>query len=102
MLNIPLGIKRKMLEWLWHVIRMDQTREAKNNLKVSQKVEDKWADPDVDGWEMKKMTYESWRLKTNGREEWFINSFLVSHSKRLKAKHYIFFEVGEKGHLHTL
>jgi hypothetical protein len=31
--DTPLDIKRRMLEWLGHVIRMDQTREAKNNFE---------------------------------------------------------------------
>jgi hypothetical protein len=38
---------------------MAQTRVGKNNLKVSEKVEEKWEDPDRDSWKMYKIISES-------------------------------------------
>jgi hypothetical protein len=46
---LMVGTKRKSLEWLGHVLRMDESRLAKRILKVSQKEEEEWEGPDVGG-----------------------------------------------------
>jgi hypothetical protein len=43
-----VAIKRKILEWLGHVIIMDQRKVARNILKVKQDVDKKWKGLDMD------------------------------------------------------
>jgi hypothetical protein len=48
-----MNVKNKMLEWMVHVIRMNEMRE------VILRVQQKWEGPVRDWWKMLGMSYES-------------------------------------------
>jgi len=43
------------------MIRMEETKVAKKICKASQKAEEKWKDPNWDGWRMQRMIYKRWK-----------------------------------------
>jgi hypothetical protein len=52
-------VKTKRLEWVGHVIRMKQTRVAKNIFGSDRELQQKWEGPDRDWWKRQVMIYES-------------------------------------------
>jgi hypothetical protein len=85
--DLVVDIKMKRLEWLGHVIRMDQRRFVKkvfdSKPEGRRKVDRprlRWLD-DVENY-LRVMKIKRWRKKAQNREEW---AFVIKEAKVLKG-----------------
>ena len=68
-LDMTSDIKKNRLEWVGHVVRLDQVRRVKKIIESKPEGSKEGEDLDDDGWKMWKRVCERRRLRDGGRRQ---------------------------------